>query len=182
MVHQLRFLQFIHIYRHTAEYLTDVMVSFLESHNNSLNDCSGQSYVNASNMSGKHSGLQARLQEKNKYAVYVPCAEHSLNLIGVQAVECNCNVTIYFGFIQNLYNFFLSTTHRWYILTLNLNDKNKNVLKSLSKTCWSARADAIKALRSGYKEIVMSLDCLINDESQTADTRLSAKNLKNKMN
>jgi hypothetical protein len=62
-------------------------------------------------MPGHYSGLQARLKEQNKYALYVPCAGHSINLVGVQAVDCNLNITIYFDFVQNLYNLFLSSTH-----------------------------------------------------------------------
>jgi hypothetical protein len=60
-------------------------------------------------MSGHYSVLQTRLKEQNKYALYVPCAEHSINLVGVKAVDCNLNVTIYFDFVQNLYNFFSSS-------------------------------------------------------------------------
>ncbi|XP_065675806.1 uncharacterized protein LOC136092013 [Hydra vulgaris] len=47
----------------------------------------GQSYDNAANMSGKYSGLQARLKVINKYADFVTCAAHSLNLVGVEAVR-----------------------------------------------------------------------------------------------
>jgi hypothetical protein len=57
-------------------------------------------------MPGHYSGLQARLKEKNKYALYVPCAGLSINLVGVEAVGYNLNVTIYFDFVQNLYYFF----------------------------------------------------------------------------
>jgi hypothetical protein len=35
-------------------------------------------------MSGHYSGLT----EQNKYALYVPYAGHSINLVGVQAVDC----------------------------------------------------------------------------------------------
>jgi hypothetical protein len=66
-------------------------------------------------MSGHYSGSQVRLKEQKKYALYVPRAGHSINLVGVQAVDCNLNVTIYFDFVQNRYNFFSSSTHRWEI-------------------------------------------------------------------
>jgi hypothetical protein len=38
-------------------------------------------------MSGHFSGFQAGLKEQNKYALYVPCAGHSMNLVGLQAVD-----------------------------------------------------------------------------------------------
>ena len=44
-----------------------------------LSDCQGQSYDNGDNMKGKHSGVQARMLDINPKAVYVPCANHTLN-------------------------------------------------------------------------------------------------------
>lgn len=41
---------------------------------------------NASNMSGQYSGLQQRLKEFNPLINFVPCASHSLNLVGSCAV------------------------------------------------------------------------------------------------
>ena len=43
---------------------------------------------NSANMSGKYNGMQAKLCDINPLALYVPCAAHSLHLIGVCAVEC----------------------------------------------------------------------------------------------
>jgi hypothetical protein len=83
-----RFLQFIPIHGHKADHLADVFTSFLKYSNISLMNCRGQSYDDAVNMSGHYSGLQVRLKDQNKYALYVPCAGHSINLVGVQAVDC----------------------------------------------------------------------------------------------
>ena len=49
-------------------------------------NCRGQLYDNASNMSGRYNGVQAIVKREYKYAVFVPCSNHSLNLIGDQAV------------------------------------------------------------------------------------------------
>jgi hypothetical protein len=120
-------LQFIPIHGHKADHLADDVTSFLKANNVSLMNCRGWSYDNAANMSGYYSGLQARLKEQNKYALYVPCAGHSINLVGMQAVDCNINVTIYFDFVQNLYSFFSSSTHRWEILVSHLGPHRKVV-------------------------------------------------------
>jgi hypothetical protein len=69
-------------------------------------DCRGQSYDNASNMSGQYNGLQARIKAVNEKVEYVPCGGHSLNLIGLKAAECCFVVVAYFLFVQNLYVFF----------------------------------------------------------------------------
>ena len=38
-------------------------------------------------MSGRYIGMQARIREVNPKVVYIPCAEHSLNLVGLSAVD-----------------------------------------------------------------------------------------------
>jgi hypothetical protein len=103
------------------------------------------------------------------------------NLVGVQAVDCDLNVTIYFNFVQNLYNFFPLSTHRWEILVSHLGPHLK-VVKHLSKTRWSAHADAVTALNDGYEEIKKSrLDTLLNCINQSSETRLIAQSLRKKM-
>ena len=72
----------------------------------------GQSYDNALNMSGKYTGLQARIHQLNEFAIYVPCAGHSLNLVGVKAAECCLQTVTFFDFVQHLYTFFAGSTHR----------------------------------------------------------------------
>jgi len=76
-----RFLQFVPIFGHSGETLCNVVVDFLTTNGISLADCRGQSYDNASNMSGRYNGLQAKLKEQNPLIAYVPCAGHSLNLV-----------------------------------------------------------------------------------------------------
>jgi len=54
---------------------------------------------------------------------------------------------------------------------------SKNLLlKSLSQTRWSARADAIKALSDGYNNIIEALTCLAGDD-QKLETRREANDL-----
>ena len=52
-----------------------------------LSDCRGQSYDNGANMKGKHSGVQARMLDINPKDVYVPCANHTLNLVVVDSAN-----------------------------------------------------------------------------------------------
>lgn len=100
-----RFLQFLPMDGHDAQYIADTILNFFESLDIPIKDCRGQSYDNASNMSGKYSGVQSRIKEVCEYAIYVPCAAHSLNLVGVQAVECITEAVAFFQFVQKLYNF-----------------------------------------------------------------------------
>ena len=113
----------------------------------------GQSYDNASNMSGCYKGLQAHLAI-NHLAHYIPCAAHSLNLVGVCTVESCTGAVSFFGLIQKLYNFFSASSQRWLVMLQCLEAESEGestlVLKRASDTKWSARADATKALSKVY--------------------------------
>jgi hypothetical protein len=67
-------------------------------------------------MSGKYKGMQEIILKINKYAMYIPCAGHSLNLVGRAAVDCCLDAVNFFGIVQEIYNFFSSSTHRWAVL------------------------------------------------------------------
>lgn len=148
-----RFIKFEPLRSHSSSTLCETILNLFETLKIDIKNCRGQSYDNASNMAGKYSGLQARIKEINPLAEYVPCSAHSLNLVISVAVECCPQVVSFFGFLQNLYNFFSASTHRWEILTSSLSDVQGErglTLKSLSGTRWSACAEATKALRKGY--------------------------------
>uniref|UniRef100_A0A2S2Q4N5 Zinc finger MYM-type protein 1 n=1 Tax=Sipha flava TaxID=143950 RepID=A0A2S2Q4N5_9HEMI len=133
-----RFIKFQNIYSHTAESLTTHIVSLLKELNISINNCIGQSYDNASNMSGKYSGLQARIKQLSPKAEYVPCAAHSINLVGISTVESCLEAVNYCGVVQSLYVFFSSSPRRWDLLKEQLKcNKTPLTLKSTSNTRWS---------------------------------------------
>nr|XP_042894988.1 zinc finger MYM-type protein 1-like [Parasteatoda tepidariorum]XP_042895119.1 zinc finger MYM-type protein 1-like [Parasteatoda tepidariorum]XP_042899228.1 zinc finger MYM-type protein 1-like [Parasteatoda tepidariorum]XP_042901855.1 zinc finger MYM-type protein 1-like [Parasteatoda tepidariorum]XP_042906919.1 zinc finger MYM-type protein 1-like [Parasteatoda tepidariorum]XP_042909334.1 zinc finger MYM-type protein 1-like [Parasteatoda tepidariorum] len=174
-----RFLKFIPIKEHKSKYLAETILNFLEIHDIPIKDCRGQSYDNASNMSGKYSGLQTRIKEKCEFATFIPCAGHSLNLVGVHAAGCVPEASQFFEIVQKVYNFFSGSTHRWNMLTEHLG--SKKVVKSLSQTRWSARADAVSALHGGYKRILEALITIANDTEQARETRDEALSLSRKM-
>ncbi len=66
----------------------------------------GQSYDNSANMSGRYEGMHKKKIETNKFAIYVPCAAHSLNLVGQRAVECCQEAVNFFSTVQLLCTFF----------------------------------------------------------------------------
>ncbi|XP_052221806.1 zinc finger MYM-type protein 1-like [Dreissena polymorpha] len=171
-----RFIRFVEIHGHGAESMTAVVTKILEELGLDISNLRGQSYDNASNMSGIYSGLQARIRELNPLAHYVPCAAHSLNLVGSAAVSSCMGATSFFTFLQALYNFFSASTHRWRKLKDAL-PPNGLVVKTLSDTRWSARADATKSLISNYPEILKALIAIKTETTQTAETRLTADGL-----
>ncbi|KAL5477261.1 hypothetical protein EMCRGX_G024030 [Ephydatia muelleri] len=150
-----RFLKFEEIHSHTGLNLFNTLIDILKDFRLDLKDCRGQSYDNASNMSGKYSGVQARVLEENNKASYIPCMAHSLNLSGVSAEESCVNAVSFFGFVEKLYAFFSASTHRWNLLRTVLSAVNaveRSLLpKRLCETRWSSRSDALKSLSQHYK-------------------------------
>jgi hypothetical protein len=85
-----RFLKFIPNIGHKAKDMLNAVIGTLEEFGLNLQDCRGQSYDTAANMSGYYSGLKTRIQNLNPFmyqAIYVPCGGHSLNLVGLSAVD-----------------------------------------------------------------------------------------------
>lgn len=177
-----RFIHFENIHGHTSAYLTLTISTLLEKLKLDIKNCVGQSYDNASYMSGKYSGLQARIKELSPKAKYVPCATHSLNLVGVNAVESCTTAAIYFGIVQALYTFFSLSTSRWDVLKKHLSStKNNLLLKSRSQTRWSADANSLKALRLGYNEVMLALTEISEDKNQKLSIQFEAKDLNEKL-
>jgi hypothetical protein len=83
---------------HKGESIFVVLEEFLEKVK--LNIVNIVSYDNASNMSGKYEGLLTYVKNKCNLAVYMPCTDHFLNLVGVYSVDCCIEVVSFFGFLQ----------------------------------------------------------------------------------
>ena len=174
-----RFVSFIKISSHTGLHLFNILQEFLERNGLLLDNCRGQSYDNAANMAGQYNGLQALLKQKNKSADYVPCAAHSLNLVGEESVKVATKIVNFFGVVQKVYVFFSASTHRWELFQRET--KLKFTLKSLSQTRWSCHYDAVKALKNNYDDILKIFKSFSENEDEKVDFRKEAENLFNKL-
>ena len=106
---------------------------------------------------------------------------HSLNLVGNSAAGCCLQAIIFLILFNASTTFFSASTHRWQVL-LSFVGKGKKIVKQLSGTRWSARADAVTCLHESYYEIKKALESLIMNRSQTKETQNNAQNLTKKMN
>ena len=81
-------------------------------------------YDNASAMSGRCNGLQAKVAAKNNLAAWIPCAGHSLNLVGKAAAEC-CTAAVSFCDIMECVEVYMYSSQHLHIVTkscaINLN-------------------------------------------------------------
>ncbi|XP_074112948.1 zinc finger MYM-type protein 1-like [Cotesia typhae] len=124
-----RFLEFISNIGHKTKDIENDLLQSLENNGLDIMNCRGQSYDNASNMSGIYSSLQTRIKTINPVADYVPCAAHSLNLVGSCAVESVTEAVDFFSTLQELYNFFTISIHRWELLVQRTNLRVKSFPK-----------------------------------------------------
>lgn len=172
-----RFLTFIPIESHTGEALATTILKFLNKCDIDIRNLRGQSYDNAANMSGCYNGLQAHICKINRLAHYIPCAAHSLNLVGVSATESCVNAISFFGLVQKLFNFFSASTHRWAVMSECLENEAGStlVLKRVTGTRWCERADATRALSHGYSSFQKALSILAEDVKQKPETIHDAK-------
>ena len=122
----------------TGKELAESLLEFLKAHDITIADCHGQSYDNASNMSGKYNGMQAIIRQLCNLVEYVPCAAHFLNLVGQTAVGCSTLAIGFFRFLQRLYSFFSASPHCWKVLMDQLSSEGLPTVKRLSDTRWSA--------------------------------------------
>lgn len=145
--------------------------------NSSRAQVRGQCYDNASNMTRAYSGVHARFLKLNKSAVFLPCSAHSANLVGSQAADSCSSAREFFLFLQNLYSSFLLGEQ----MQNCLSSQSRFVVKSLSAIRWSARANAVKALKN-YANIKTLLFEMSSNSLLAFACQNEARTLSTKMN
>lgn len=122
-------------------------------------------------MARKYKGVQARIIKVNKFAYFVPCSSHSLNLVGVHAASVSSTMMTFFGIIQYLFVFFSSSPEKWDILMSHV----KVSLKKHCNTRWSSKKQAISTVYKELPKILKALEDLIQIR-KNEDIYAGAKN------
>ena len=128
-------------------------------------------------MRGQYQRMQAKIKEACPCAEFVPCAAHSLNLVGQSAVNFCTDVVSFFGIVLEVFNFFSASCLRWNRLKVCFETKHISVPKSTSATRWSANALAVFALNAGYNDILATLREFACYSLHKNTTQSEAKNL-----
>lgn len=100
--------------------ISGVIISELNSLGLDINNLRGQGYDNGSNMRGKNIGVQQQILQKNPRAMFVPCCDHSLNLVLNDAAEATGSTVGFFSLVQHIYVFLSGSTARWDVLNRHL--------------------------------------------------------------
>jgi len=146
----------------TGARIAKKLCSILENEGLNFGYMRGQGYNNGSNMAEIYNWVQVLILKQNAAALYLSCVAHSLNLVGVHAV--NSTMVSFFGTIEKCFVFFSSSTTRWQ----DLIDKVKISLKSHSDTRWCSKANAVKALVTQLPEL---MDCMQEFSTNSQDTK-----------
>ena len=139
----------------------------------------GQAFDGASNMSGQYKGCAAIIQRKYPLAAYFHCCSHALNLVVVKACSL-LQVQNLFSIVSKVYYFFDNHPKRQYILNTFCDSSSK--LKSLCRTRWLQRIDALHIFVDLFDSIIMSFDQVANNSSNwSRDSLVDAVSLSKAM-
>ena len=157
--------------------LCDTLLSNLRDCGIDLGGCVAQCYDGAAVMSGRCSGVQARVRELCPKAVYVHCFAHRLNLIIVDVVHSTARADDLFTLLQLLHNFLSQPiVHQKYIDAQKRRFPNvqPREVHSLSDTRWVCRYEACETLSLTLPAII---DVLNNLEDATGERGGTARAL-----
>ena len=164
------FLGYLRVDDTTGRGLLDRFMERAEELGLNFADCRGQYYDNGANMKGKEAGVLAKLLEINSKALYVPCANHSWNLVIMDCAKSSTEALLFFGVFAQLYTVFSSSTSRWTIVQKHV----KISIQSPSATCWESRIKCIVSLRFYLSDVLDALEelqsyCIQNQDWKTSN-------------
>ncbi|CAK1597333.1 unnamed protein product [Parnassius mnemosyne] len=168
------FIAFNPIMDSTGKGIYTFVTEILKKLNLDIKNIRGQGFDNGANMKGQHVGLQKRILDANPRALFVPSAAHTLNLTVNDASKVSDATINFFNLVQELYNFFSSSTNRWDILRKNVPGLS---IKPVSETRWSSRIDSIKPLKLYLIKVCESFLEVAEDNSIHIEARHKASSL-----
>ena len=172
------FMGFYNCQNSTAEKLFNVIIDVVTRCTIPMNKLVSYAFDGASNMSGHLSGVRARLGETYPQAVYVHCANHSLDLV-LQEVCFEVKMVIdTIQFVRDVGTIIRESFKRkaLYESLFGSDDVVLNLV-SLCPTRWCIRAKAISKILTTYGEVYETLSQLAGDRSVRVDARAKISGL-----
>ena len=138
-----------------------------------------QSYDFTNSMSGKYNGAQAVVSRlPDREVPYIPCQGHRSNTVNEHACEASPIVSELFETLQATYSFLSGSTKRYAVLHDELqNVENSLMLRNLSPTRWTARAESLRAMWISYEAVIEVLRKISNDGSVDVKGKAAATGL-----
>jgi hypothetical protein len=187
-----------HASKADASSLFTNLTDLLKKHDIPIENIRGQGYDGCSSMSGKYTGLQAKVKDNCPHAYFVHCFCHRMNLVVVDTCSKNVTTRNFFGVVEKLYAFIEGSTKRHGLFKdvqkrmteevledeSDTSDKGhcKGTVKSLSTTRWSTRFDNLNVLQTTLPAVVKTLNEMISGDSLDRDSAGDALCLRNAIN
>ena len=162
-----------------SETLTTIVKSCLLSLNLPLSNCRGQAYDGAANMRGNISGVQARIKESNKTAVYVYCMGHQLNLVVQECITNTVEGENALEILNKVSKFVTASpkrleSFRAFQLCMSETQDHLN-LRPLCPTRWVLRKASLDAFLSNYQKLLDWLCDMFNSTDEHAKLKSQAQ-------
>nr|CAH7751058.1 unnamed protein product [Callosobruchus chinensis] len=122
-----------------------------------------QSYDGASVMSGCHSSVQTLIKSDYKFAFYVHCYAHQLNLILSQATSQNQEVRVFFSNLSDIANFFSHSPQRVAVLDEIVGQR----IPRSSATRWNFKSRTISTVYEYRESLIECMEKIEENSRQT---------------
>jgi hypothetical protein len=113
-------------------------------------------YDNQATMAGVYSDVRNRILDLNPLAIFVPCDNHSLSLVGVHAAHVNVQALTFFVTVKRLFGCFSCSTHLWSVMK----DFVSITVKRRSDSRWGSKAAAVNAISRQLEKVIAALEQL----------------------
>ncbi|XP_062599060.1 52 kDa repressor of the inhibitor of the protein kinase-like, partial [Saccostrea cucullata] len=161
--------------------VSNIIIDFLAELNLNIQNLRAQCYDGAANMSGKYSGVQARILQVVPEASYVHCKAHSLNLALIHSSKVMC-IRNMMSTVQDVAFCFDYSAKRLKAFSDELAENDdvqeqmdrRTKLRTLCETRWSSRADSLFTFRSAFPVVVAALQSLEDAKDEKASQYLAA--------
>lgn len=146
------FLELMDIPKTDAETISNEIKKIFKQFSLSINQCYGQAYDGASNMSSHISGVAARIQADESKALYVHCLAHCTNLCLQSVTKKVAVIWEALNLTMQLSDFILYSPKQTSLFQTLQNDLSPGNLrlKPLCPTRWTVRTGAMGAIIVNY--------------------------------
>ena len=171
------FVGLYHVTETSGQAISDMIVDVLTRLCLSVDALRAQTYDGAANMSGKYSGCQAKLREKQPLALHIHCGAHVANLVMQQAVTGCPLVHDTVQWVHELGVFLKRSGKQKAIFEAILTGSkaeesiSPGSIRPLCPTRWLCRSGPITATLNYYESVIEFLE----KSSQTSNKDVAAK-------
>ena len=144
-----------------------------------LERCRGQCYDGASNMSGRRSGVAARIQQEEPRALYVHCMGHSLNLAVQDTFRSVKVMADTFDTVLEMAKVFkYSAKKKAMLLKLKADLSPETMgIRPLCPTRWTVRAESLRSVILNYSVIHSVLEEIIEEYRGNSEATSQARGI-----